>query len=386
MAPLSPTAPVFVSMYHEFRVPLYRSYKVEGERELSDKDGAVLYETDYGQLFLAIIKHNDVARLEQYLAKRSVGKLPMGSILDDPFLNAAAYGSIDVLRVLIDRFPDQREELYKHGHKLLYTACVYAQVEIVQFLLDSQPPFGDIHAKNANGMTALLGAASSLEKSTYVINSRQAPGADQVTKSEELIQFLLDRGASACDTVPAILRHEDASSTSQPVDTVLGLAISKAHSTLLNRLIDEGVNAHEKTIHKPYVGILTKINGHKFGKWDIIWDVTALHIGSFYWNTEGVQTLFDRRGSVEIADMVCCRDSAKHLPLHWAAWGPPPFPDGDGMSFGDGAVVEAVNTMRLLLVPDPSTINSQDNDGNTPLHYAVKGHAGHGSKFTEIAR
>lgn len=54
-------------LYRKFRQP---SQSLPGdEGALHDHDGAILYETDRGELLRKMIKHNDVISLRQYLAK-----------------------------------------------------------------------------------------------------------------------------------------------------------------------------------------------------------------------------------------------------------------------------------------------------------------------------
>lgn len=45
-----------------------------------------------------------------------------------------------------------------------------------------------------------------------------------------------------------------------------------------------------------------------------------LHIGSLYWNVDGIKVLLDHGGS----DLLLCADSIGRMPFHWAAAGPNP--------------------------------------------------------------
>ena len=365
------------SRYHNFRQPQIIEPDME-DITLLDEDGTALYETEFNGLLLTIIQLNDVSTLKRYLAKypRALGR--GDSHVYDPFWSAAHHGSTDALRVLLEHYaadPSQTEAPNARGYLLLNVACHSAQVNTARFLLDSQPAYGDIHARDAQGMTALLSAAASFVGSAFEENDRNDSKRDRVARGEELMQLLLDRGACARDSMTD--RNED----SQPCDTVLSLAISKASAAMVTRLIDEGADVHGKRLQffqDSFFGVFV-------GR-DVIRDITPLHTGSFYLNAEGVQVLLDRRGSgIEISDMVSCRDSFGCLPLHWAAGGPGSLEEELIFPYDD-IVSHALSTMKLMLTSNPSTINAQDEHGETPLHFAVRGHARCGTKHSAIAK
>jgi chitinase len=87
----------------------------------------------------------------------------------------------------------------------------------------------------------------------------------------------------------------------QPRDTVLSLAISRASYGLVKRLIDQGADVQSKNwYHRNHNGLLDAQ------------DVTVLHIGSSYWNVEGIKALLDHGGS----NLVSSFDSEQRLPIH----------------------------------------------------------------------
>ncbi|KAH8803029.1 ankyrin repeat-containing domain protein [Xylogone sp. PMI_703] len=361
------------SRYDNFRVRRHDSI----EWELLGEDGAILYEAEYHPLFLKIIKYDDTAMLSQYLVKYPTISLSMEPDCYNPFLIAATHGSIDALRMLVEfANPIQMEELLKRGQELLDTACCCAQVAIVRFLLDNQPPFGDIHNRDHKGRTALINAAGSLVDAVYERNDKYKSMANHVACGEELIQLLLDRGARAWDVVTTVTQHNDKPQPLQPSDTVLSLAISRASPRLMKRLILEGADVNAKTMHTPYINFL--------GRSDSIWDITLLHISTFYLNIEGIQTLFDyQNNDIDIANMISCHDSSGRLPLHWAAWGPCSLKE-DYMFFEDDIISHTIGTIKLLLAGNPNIINVQDNYGETALHYAVKNRVRCGTKLSDI--
>ncbi|RFU34748.1 hypothetical protein B7463_g1600, partial [Scytalidium lignicola] len=270
------------------------------------------------------------------------------------------------------------ETLYERGQIILRRACYGGQVEMVRFLLDSQPPFGDIHGRRKN-ITPLLAAASSFIRSSPIgSDDVHIPRKDYLARSEELMQLLLDRGACARDIIKADVSPEV--KPSQPRDTVLSLAIAGGSPGLLKRLIEEGADVQAKKMH-------VFSNHNLFGGYDPIWDVTILHISSFYFNTEGIQALFDyyRDNNIDITDMVSCYDTLGRLPLHWAVWGPDFFQE-EYMYHEDDIVLRAIRTIKLLLAGNPDTINVQDNYGDTALHYAVKSHEACSHQHSNIAK
>lgn len=381
--------------YSEFHTCRSDAWPTSPGTVLLDTDGATLYETDYRALLLKIIKRNDIPRLNQYISvySRAAALAPGEVYYYDPFWVAAAHGSTDALRVLLEQYtaaPTQTTALDQRGFTLLNAACGSASVETVRFLLDSQPPLGTVSARDRYDETPLLSAAASLVCLKFEDADESADSygwiRDRIARGEELMNLLLDRGASAQDAVLSVQRDGDdgQQQQQQPLDTVLGLAVSRASYALVKRLIDEGADANTKQqhTHKP-------VGAGGFGrKKTSPWDVTALHLGSLFWNAEGVKALLDHHADNstighDITDLVSSRDSNGRLPLHWAAAGPGPrectLPDDEISS-------RLIDTFKLLLAGNPSAINVQDEEGATPLHYVIGSHAAcGGSKHADLA-
>jgi ankyrin repeat protein len=377
MAAPSPPISTTTSRYREFQRRRQFANDADDTIALVDEDGANIYETEYRGLLFTIIELNDVATLNQYLAKYPWALWPGETYYDDPFWAAAHHGSNDALRVLLEHYvadPTRTVAPDARGYLLLNVACRSAHVDTVRFLLDSQPAFGDTYARDDGGGTALLSAAASL---AYVKDDRHGSIRDYVARGEELMQLLLDRGACARDVLHrgAFIPPGD----EQPRNTVLGLAISRASPELVKHLIDEGANVHTKE--------MLFIQHGRLALPDPVWDVTPLHVSSFYLNTEGIQVLFTHRGSgIDIADMVLCRDTNGRLPLHFATGGPPLLPKEDYMLLKDDIILHAISTIKLLVTCNPSTINAQDNQGQTALHYAISSYAGFGGKYSDVIK
>ena len=368
------------SPYRDF----HRSYDNNDDNNTStlvDENGAKIFETGTGGLLLTITWRNDVATLSRYLEKypwplhHLVPRVPY---CDDPFWVAARQGSTDVLRILLDNYAAHPAQIKvdpnARGHLLLNVACSYAQVGTVRFLLDNQPALGNIHARDEDGGTALLSAAASL---AHEDSNRHDSMYDYVARSEEVMQLLLDNGADARDVLPrgAFIPPGD----EQPRKTVLGRAISRASPKLVKRLINQGADVHAKQ--------MLFIQHGRLELADPVWDVTPLHVGSFYLNTEGIQLLFDHRDSgIDIVDMVSCRDTNGRIPLHFAAVGPRILSKEDYMLLKDDIISHAISTIQLLLAGNPSTVNAQDNHGQTALHYAVSSYAVLRGKYFNVLK
>ncbi|KAE8310126.1 ankyrin repeat-containing domain protein [Aspergillus transmontanensis] len=369
--------------YAEFRRVQPWGYDVA----IIDTDGSKLLEDEFGSLLAKIIESNDVPMLNQYKEKHPRGITCSSEAREmDPFFVACRHGSTDVLRVLLEHYHDnlgQTASLEERDIVLLNVACEYGQLETALFLLDSQPPLGSVGANMPGCETALLSAAQSIWNLSDELQYHENEALDWVdkrlTRSEQLIDILLDRGASVHDVT--MCPDEDIAEVKpQPLHTVLGLAVSRAGYKLLKRLVDEGANVHTRQECLGLGGPTFKEKHASFR------DTTALHYGSMFWNVEGVQALFDLRGTdVDTADMVSVRDSLGRLPLHWAAAG---AGDSDKAIIREGAIVQRIlDIFELLLVGNLTTINIQDNQGKTPLHYAVATHAsGDGSHLYSIVK
>lgn len=84
----------------------------------------------------------------------------------------------------------------------------------------------------------------------------------------------------------------------QAIETVLGQVVSRASYKLISRLIAEGADVHERQ----RFDFFHSRNG------------TALHVGSYYWNTTGIRALLDGCGrEMSLAEMVSVRDGDGRL-------------------------------------------------------------------------
>ncbi|OBT86256.1 hypothetical protein VE02_05869 [Pseudogymnoascus sp. 03VT05] len=352
---------------------------------LIDTDGIILNETDDCTLLNQIIRRNDVATLNRYLAKFSDYALATGEVYYyDQFWIAASLSSTEVLRVLLEHYkvnydadPSRIVALDQRGFLLLNVACQHAQLDTALFLLDSQPPLGEVRAWDRDHCeTALLAAAASLESLEYLSskweyphNNRHGWARDCVAHGEELMNLLLDRGL--------------------PLAMPL---LEPAPSTMVAMMLlvmDYRRSPSEPFLAGPCPAFFS--NG-----WQIsACDVTALHLGSFYWNAEGIRALLDHRRSArndhdherenghDGADLFTCRDSTGRLPLHWASAGPGPH---DEYLLPDDTIVpHIVSTFQPLVAGNPRTINDLDDQGARPLYYAVGSHAACGRRHSDLA-
>jgi chitinase len=360
----------------EKRQGLYDSFRSNQSgvlRTICLQNGEILYENDYSGLRNRIIQLNDTVLLEQYIARYPRAATGPGEVYyHDPFFIAAECGSTDALRLLLNvhntdptqrKAPDKRE--------LLDLACQNAHINTVRFLVDSEPLLGDVRAGNQYGDTALLSAAASLERFRYEDwednDFSEEWIRDRFVRSEEIIQLLLDRGASARDSnTSGFFREAYDVHKSQPRNTVLSLAVSRASSGLVKRLIDEGADVHRKDWY-------LRLNDFRFGGSDIDdTDVSVLHLASSYWNVAAITVLLQNGGT----ELLSSSDSNGRLPIHWAAAGPMfhnehTIPDNEL----DSRIIE---TFKLLLTGGIDMINVKDKEGMTALFYTIGSHAGCG--------
>ncbi|KJK67509.1 Ankyrin repeats 3 copy [Aspergillus parasiticus SU-1] len=361
--------------YSEFH-HCYSDRWTEDNDPFIDTDGSILYETDYDGLLCAIIERDDVTTLTRYLAKEPRAAIaPSMGAFCDPFYIAAKNGSLNALRVLIEHHYRNADTLSlegtylappnERGFLILNVACRHAHIEMVRFLLDREPPLGSVHAKDDWGETALLATAGSLAQlgcDASEIDHATGDWMDQrIARGEELIHLLLDRGAPAHYMRDQVAGREKFNLMPEPVDTVLGQAITRASYALVNRLIDAGADVHGR---EEYFEMLE-------GR-DVVRDVTKLHIASGFWNTEGIRALSDHLGSEDFISMVSRCDSEGRLPLHWAAKGTPE--STENLLPGDQITPRIIDTFKLLLANDLNKINVRDHRGRTALHYAVGTH------------
>lgn len=83
-------------------------------------------------------------------------------------------------------------------------------------------------------------------------------------------------------------------------------------------------------------------------------DVTVLHIGSLYWNIDGIQVLLGHGAR----NLLFCPDSIGRLPFHWPAAGPKP---DNELTIPENEVgARIIDTLKLLLAADSNIINLQD--------------------------
>lgn len=331
-----------------------------------------------------IIKQNDLAQLHQFITSCSPDDViaPGTPYLEDTLFNAASYGSPEALRIILEVYAAAPDVVEKFNPKfsLLLDACGAANVDVVRFILDShdspeshQLPLGpvDLHQRDDSGDTPILEAARSLtclakddadneEDETEWIQ-------DRISRGHRLIHLLLDRGCSATDVVHPL--PDDPLGGGQVQDSVLGLAVSRANSSLIQRLIDSGADIYLRHQHIHHAKIpfqLRTTKNHAF-------NVTTLHLASIFYNPDAIKLLLNHqhhnKTNIYHPDLASSRDSDWRLPLHWAASGP-----GISNCRLLDQQLRITETLRLLLDHDSTGVNQVDNNGSTPLHYAAMAH------------
>ncbi|CAJ0555450.1 Ff.00g055150.m01.CDS01 [Fusarium sp. VM40] len=390
MAPSLP--PKAESPYREFTQKPINKYNSSGPPfdvpvTITDRDGSLIHERGGQDLVSTIITHNDVEFLEKYFAidPRAVPNLfelpdDDEAICDfgDCFRYAAESGSLGTLQTLLayttkglDKTKPIR--LTRANFQLLNVAAQFGQIEIVQWLLDTQPLYASIHDRdNIRGFTALAAAAD-----LFSFRSCFTPDWDMIRfeNNEAVMNLLLDHGACASDVV------HPTNDKDLMLPTVLTLAAQWASTDLLERLIDGGADIHYKVEANSW-----ELDFQDQRDLPVLVEVNALFLASFQANPNGVKTLVYRRGDgVTIADMVCSTDCVGSLPIHWAARNR--LPDRHGLiptSMLHERAGNVARTIEQLLDFAPTTVNVQDNDGNTALHYATRYFGKNGKMYTPV--
>ncbi|KAF5624783.1 ankyrin [Fusarium tjaetaba] len=334
-----------------------------------DRNGSVLCETDQFDLLLEIIYRDDLSNLEQYLdiapwAIEENEELPRYHSF---FYTAVSTRSLGALKTLLSYYAKtrglyQRLSFRERGFTLLNEAARRGYLEIVEFLLDNQPLYADIHERDYAGCTAIA-AASDLNSTRYVEAFNWQPSVD---KSEAVMNLLLDWGA--CPTDVVLRAHQD--SLWKP-ETVLSMASEWAGAEMIERLISGGADVH---------ACFTKdsLQLQIYDEQDyIVHNVTVIHMAAFRGNFIALETLLVHHGdAVSTLEMVSSCDSRGATPLHWAT----------RHNLYNPKLHETAHKVRttidLILKKSPTMVNIQDAEGNTALHYAARYFGGNETDFT----
>ncbi|KAF5671690.1 ankyrin protein [Fusarium heterosporum] len=323
-----------------------------------DRDGSKLYENDRLELLLSIVSENDTSALEQYLiiAPWAVPSKPpwveeyeTSGLEDEIFFLTTYHGYLNMLRMLLGHCAQGEDATtrirFSYMRKaLLNDASRWGHPEMVRFLLENQPMYASIHERDPEGETAIL-SATNLHGFQFTNNLHEEGFC--LTKHEAVVHLLLDWGACATD---GLFRAIDG----QLIDTVLTLSVRWAGPRLIKRIIDSGADVHGKVAKGYRVHNDPKI------------EVSALYSACIHANIDAVKTLIECRGvNVDAVEMIRSQDCRGCFALHWATQFEPA-----GCDVRELNMANVISIIKLLLDIDPSTINAQDHQGNTPLHHA----------------
>ncbi|KAF5697202.1 ankyrin [Fusarium mundagurra] len=161
--------------------------------------------------------------------------------------------------------PTQEISFRDRGFILLNLAAEYAHIEIVQFLLNNQPFYANIHERANGYYTTIQSAAESWAMTRHEPFYPQ----DWVDRKEAIMNLLLDWGARASDSDFPLAEEKTSA-------TVLTLAAKWAGPGLIKRLIQGGADVHAR---------------------GYIDDVTAIFIACVYGNFNAIEILLDYRGN-----------------------------------------------------------------------------------------
>ncbi|RGP78273.1 hypothetical protein FLONG3_3588 [Fusarium longipes] len=387
----APTLPETESPYRRFTVNTVENrpeYSLPDgvPTTITDRDGSVLYETEDKELFLEILHRDDVELFEKYLTIQSATIPRIFSLPDED--NEGIYyasmllwdvirrGSFGILLVLVSRElkycgSPETIRFNKFGFQLLNEAARWGHVKMVEFFLDNQPLYADIYERDSRGNTALLSAVD-----VYSWRYFHYPDEIHPEKNWAVIKLLLERGARASDVVLPVDDDID-----QTPNTVLTLAAQWASPEIIKTLIDCGADVHAKVSFDAYkVAFYTEP--------EYIHGVTALFTACLCGNFQAAKMLVDCRGpDVGLADMIRSPDGRGLLPIHWASRNDQVQERRDiPTSVFEERAQNTISTIKLLLEYNPTTINIQDNEGNTPLHHATQTKDLNKVFYTDICR
>ncbi|KAF5549418.1 ankyrin [Fusarium phyllophilum] len=313
-----------------------------------DTDGSTLYEQQFYRLRTAISERNDTVTLEKSLqnAPWAVKRVHALGMYYDPFIVAARHGSLDALKMLLDHYssfikPVGRTDLDGRCCRVLNEAAHCGHLEVVKLLLDHPLLQADIH-HNYNGCTPIMIAA----EASYC--------KDNLEEKAAVISSLLDRGARASDAEYTWYYYLDpitgASTQKQvPIFMTLNFAAEWAGADLIRRLIESGADPHIKMMEDKEFTVRT--------------DVTIISTASRCANVDALKVLLDWARRV-----VSMEEDPREVTAE---------------VMGE-RVPQIITVIGLLLDCSPETIDAQDQDGNTPLHYAAKNYSNRGQEHTAI--
>ncbi|RBR23433.1 uncharacterized protein FIESC28_03812 [Fusarium coffeatum] len=350
----------------------------------TDEDGSMLYEQRDFTLLCTIVSHNDTRALREYLANGSwavprAPDIPSELIRDtlrmDYFHVAALNGCLGVLQMLLaygtkgDVSNPAPIRFKERGYELLHEAVKWGHIDVAKFLLENQPLYADIHERDPHGLTPILSAANFYPTKFFILGSDEAGNPP---RNEGIVNLLLDYGASASD----VIDYTDMDALSE---TVLTLASSWAGAVLIKRLIEGGAEIRTKVTKTKRAMKFWNQPGDTF-------EVDALFVACAFANFDAVKTIFGSvQGSMQTQEMCHSQDSRGTLPIHWATQN---AILGGGSEFPAWVLQERVPNITavidFLLNLDPTTINVQDNDGNTPLHYAARAMGRHDALYAPV--
>ncbi|KAI1015336.1 hypothetical protein LB504_011054 [Fusarium proliferatum] len=276
---------------------------------MTDIDGSILYEQQFYRLRTAIIERNDTVALEKYL-QNAPWAVKRGHALGtyyDPFIVAARHGSLDALKILLDHYytfikPVGRTDLDGRCCRVLNTAAI-----------------------------------------------------DNLEKKEVVINFLLDRGARVSDAEYTWDYYLDPITGESihkqvPVFMTLNFAAEWAGADLIRRLIESGADPHVKMMEDKEFTVRTDVT--------IISTVSrCANVDALKVLLECASKVGD------VGAAVSYHDSWGSMPLHWACQvSMDEDPREVSETVMEDKVQRIITTLSLLLDCSPETINEKDNN------------------------
>ena len=305
--------------------------------------GSSSYSTDEQDMFREAIESNNLGLVRDLVqAHSSLQDRVRPGNGHTALQHAARYGKVEIAELLLN-YGSQVGAVNASG-SALSVACIWAQADMVRFLLSKSRCEEDVNSKNFRGETPLLLSGSGVRNVAaqvavlrLLLDDNRVSANSKDRNGKTVLALAAERGNSEkVQVVRMLLQHNridvDAKDNGgrTPLSRAAGWGVASAVKMFLN--CGRGVDVS-----------LTDAGGRTPLSW------AASRTGSSSGAVSVVKMLLDHHGTDADA-----KDNGDRTPLSWAA--------GEGL----GEVVEVFLERRREV-----DVNAMDSDGRTPLSWAA---------------